>query len=173
MGRPFIDLAPIPGTEDCWVTRFLTFIEPFVDSVREDMQDAARDHYIARIDGESKPRFVTRLDIILKSDPFEPASLPTLRLIQTWLREVLPAHSLVGEVQAECFGITANAQDMAEVTEGDRTRVNALVLMAIFTILLILVRNLILAAYLLVTVLASYFAALGATALVGSMWLGQ
>ena len=73
----------------------------------------------------------------------------------------------------KCFGITANAHDMAEVTEGDRGRVNALVLLAIFTILLVLVRNVVLAAYLLVTVLASYFAALGATVLVASVWLGQ
>src|SRR5207248_6773759 len=109
----------------------------------------------------------------LKSDPFEPESIATLKLIQTWLNDVLPRHSLVGAMQTECFGITANGQDLAEVTEGDRHRVNALVLLAIFAILLVLVRNLTLAAYLLVTVLASYFAALGATVLAGTFWNGQ
>src|SRR5207244_3130901 len=79
----------------------------------------------------------------------------------------------VGKVQAECFGITANGEDLAEVTEADRHRVNVLVLLAIFAILLFLVRNLGFAAYLLVTVLASYFAALGATVLAGTLWAGQ
>ena len=68
---------------------------------------------------------------------------------------------------------TANGKDLAEVTEGDRHRVNALVLLAIFVILVGLVRNLGMAVYLLVTVLASYFAALGATVLVGALWHGQ
>src|SRR5207302_6610273 len=123
----------------------------------------ARDHYVARIEDNdewgAKQRFLTRLDVILKSDPFEQESLATLQLIQTWLKDVLPANSLVGTVRAECYGITANGKDLAEVTEGDRHRVNALVLVAIFAILLVLVRNLVMAAYLLVTVLASYFAA--------------
>src|SRR5262249_40450632 len=125
------------------------------------------------IDGAARPRFVTRLDIVLRTDPFEPESLETLALIQAWLRDVLPKNSLVGDVQAGCFGITANAQDRATVTEADRNRGDALVLLAIFTILVALVRQLVLAAYLLVTVLASYFAALGATVLVATYLFGQ
>jgi RND superfamily putative drug exporter len=180
LGRAFLDLAPVPGS-DGWVTRVLTFLEPIMQSFREEMQDMARDHYVARIQDDApapKQRFITRLDIILKSDPFEQESIATLKLIQTWLDDVLPHHSLVGNVRTEVFGITANGKDLAEVTEGDRHRVNALVLLAIFAILLILVRKPVLAAYLLTTVLASYFAALGATvlaesALAGTLWTGQ
>jgi RND superfamily putative drug exporter len=176
LGKAFLDLSPLPGSEGL-VTRVLTFLEPIVQSFRDEMQELARDHFVARIaDDEganSKQRFVTRLDVILKSDPFEPESIATLNLIQAWLRDVLPRQSLVGNVQAECFGITANGKDLAEVTEGDRHRVNALVLLAIFAILLVLVRNLGLAAYLLATVLASYYAALGATVLAGSLLTGQ
>src|SRR5439155_12109686 len=115
-------------------------------SFRAEMHEMACNHYVAKIaedaDAGSKPRFLTRLDIILKSDPFEPESPATLKLIQTWLNDFLPRYSLVGNVQSECFGITANGQDLAQVTEGDRHRVNALVLLAIFAILLVLVRNL-------------------------------
>ena len=68
---------------------------------------------------------------------------------------------------SECYGITAIGQDLAEVTESDRLRVNGFVLLAILAILLVLVRRVWLAAYLLVTVLASYYAALGATTLAG------
>jgi uncharacterized membrane protein YdfJ with MMPL/SSD domain len=52
-------------------------------------------------------------------------------------------------------------------------RVNCLVLAAILGILLMLVRRVWLACYLLVTVLASYYAALGATLLFGYFWTGQ
>ena len=48
-----------------------------------------------------------------------------------------------------------------------------LVLGGIFLILVVLVRRVWLAAYLLVTVLVSYLAALGATALVGTLWAGR
>jgi RND superfamily putative drug exporter len=113
------------------------------------------------------------LDIVLNCDPFEQESMATLQLIQTWLDHVLPEYSLVGKMQAECFGITANGKDLAVVTEGDRRRVNVLVLLAILVILIALVRNMGLAVYLLITVLASYFAALGATVLVGAYWNGQ
>ncbi len=184
LGMGLINLAPMPGTESCWITRALTLLEPLIENFREDMYDLAREHYVAKISGDTEPdatgaagsaapRYVTRLDIILKSDPFDNQSIATLKLIQTWLNDVLPKYSLVGKVQAECYGITANGQDLAEVTEADRHRVNALVLLAIFVILFALVRHLGLAAYLLVTVLASYFAALGATVLMGALWSGQ
>src|SRR5581483_7016101 len=69
------------------------------------------------------------------------------------------------------------ARDLAQVTERDRRRVNALVLTGVFLILLLLVRRFWLAAYLLLTVLFSYYCTLGATALVGTLWsdrpLGQ
>jgi RND superfamily putative drug exporter len=61
---------------------------------------------------------------------------------------------------------------LAHVTEGDRWRVNGLVLAAILLILLALVRRFVLSIYLLVTVLASYYAALGATVLAGTLWTG-
>ena len=62
---------------------------------------------------------------------------------------------------------------MASVTESDRLRVNGFVLLAILAILVLLVRRVWLALYLLVTVLASYYAALGATMLLGVVLTGQ
>lgn len=153
----------------------ILLVAPLLDDLRREVQQTAREHYTAQLpaDGNSGPRWVTRLDVVLKSDPFEPASAETLGLIQTWLHEQMPTYRFLhGPVQSECFGITANGQDLAEVTEGDRCRVNCLVLAAILLILLVLVRRLWLALYLLVTVLASYYAALGATALMSAYWLG-
>jgi RND superfamily putative drug exporter len=55
----------------------------------------------------------------------------------------------------------------------DRARINVLVLGAILLILLVLVRQPWMAIYLLTTVLLSYYATLGATALLGSVWHGR
>jgi RND superfamily putative drug exporter len=66
-----------------------------------------------------------------------------------------------------------NARDLARITESDRLRINALVLAGIFLILLLLVRRPWLAAYLLLTVLFSYYATLGATTLMAHFWHGR
>jgi putative drug exporter of the RND superfamily len=154
----------------------ILLLEPLLDDLRKEVLHTACEHYVAQIGaGEGvKKRYVTRLDVILHSDPFEHESTETLALIQTWLREELPHHAFIkGEIGAECYGITANGQDLEEVTEGDRRRVNGLVLAAILLILVVLVRQLWVAVYLLVTVLASYYAALGATALLSVLWTGS
>ena len=156
------------------IAQILAMVRPMIDDFRSTMRDKAKDHYLATIDRRGKPYHVTRLDVVLSTDPFSPTSNETLRLIRTWLHEELPRTSLTKmPIQAECFGVTANAMDLAEVTESDRQRVNLLVLGAIFVILLALVRRLWLAGYLLFTVLASYYAALGATALMGVFWTGH
>jgi RND superfamily putative drug exporter len=112
--------------------------------------------------------------VVLRSDPFAPRSGETLAVIQTWLRDELPRQAAgLGGVGAECYGVTVNARDLARVTESDRLRVNVLVIGGIFVILVVLVRRPWLAAYLLGTVLLSYLAALGATALAGTLWTGR
>ncbi|HLN29309.1 MAG TPA: MMPL family transporter [Gemmataceae bacterium] len=135
---------------------------------------AARKFYVAELGDDSERRFVTRLDVVLRSDPFDAASLETLELIEVWLAKELPGTvASFGDVRAECYSATVNARDLANVTEADRTRVDLLVLGGIFLILLVLVRRPWLAAYLLLTVLVSYYATLGATALVGTCWSGR
>jgi putative drug exporter of the RND superfamily len=145
----------------------IEFLQPLLDDLRQEINQTAREHYVGRIKNpRGGARYVTRLDVVLHSDPFAPVSAETLAVIQTWLHEELPKYRFIkSPVQAECGGITANTQDLADVTESDRRRVNSLVLAAIFAILLVLVRRVWMALYLLVTVLASYYAALGATAL--------
>jgi RND superfamily putative drug exporter len=69
--------------------------------------------------------------------------------------------------------VTVHARDLAAVISRDRARINGLVLAGIFVILLVLVKRPLLAAYLLATVLLSYFAALGLTALFASYWAGK
>jgi RND superfamily putative drug exporter len=148
-----------------------------VHSLGEQISKTAGEFYLSRIPGESyaaPDRHVTRLDVVLKTDPFDPQSAETLGLVQLWLRERLEERSAeLGPVRAECYGVTVNARDLAQVTESDRLRINLLVLGGIFLILLFVVRHAGTAAYLLATVLFSYYATLGATTLMGYCWGGR
>ena len=96
-------------------------------------------------------------------------------MIQHWLREDLPKTAAAGlsDLQAETYGVTVIARDLAQITESDRARINGLVLVGIFLILLVLVRKPWLAGYLLLTVLFSYYATLGATTLLSWQWHGR
>jgi RND superfamily putative drug exporter len=152
-----------------------------LNGVNERLRAKAREHYAVRLPGkpgDNHPRYVTRLDVILNTDPFAPASQPGLRLIETWVHQELP-NTIQGlePVRGEVYGITVNARDLAEVTEGDRVWINTLVVAGIFLILWLLVRrerfSWLLAGYLLVTVLLSYLATLGATTLLAHWWDGR
>jgi RND superfamily putative drug exporter len=175
LGSPIKPTPPeIQGTS--LLSGFLKTVRKNIDGAMEQAQLAARQFYVARLpEGSSRgPRFVTRLDVVFDSDPFGTASKETLELIQIWLRDFLPRSvGALGGVQAECYGVTVSSQDLAQVTEADRARVNLLVLGGIFLILLLLVRKPWLAAYLLVTVLLSYYATLGATVLAGHFYSGR
>lgn len=128
----------------------------------------ANDHYLAEIPGPDGPKFVTRLDVVLESDPFERKSIETLDSIEAWLRTQLP-----DGIRAECYGVTVHTRDMEKMIEKDRSRVNLLVLGGVLVILLLVVRKPWLALYLLATVLLSYYATLGATALFAMWWGGK
>lgn len=156
------------------LTGLMTTVRKDINRVLETADQAARDFYVTRLEGDQGPRYVTRLDVVMRSDPFDVASATTLDEIQIWLNEVLPPTvGHLGNVESECYGVTVSSRDLAEVTEADRSRVNALVLFGIFVILLAVVRSPWLAAYLLITVLFSYYATLGATALAGHLWVGR
>ena len=56
------------------------------DFIRAQAERIAQQHYLASVPGASQgSQFVTRLDIVLRSDPFAPESIDTLNVIQTWL----------------------------------------------------------------------------------------
>jgi RND superfamily putative drug exporter len=142
----------------------------------DQVQRSARPFYLASVPPAAGglPRNVARLDVVLGTDPFDPRSAATLDDIQYWLREEMPRQGgFAASVQAETYGVTVCARDLAAVTESDRLRINVLVTGGVFLILLALVRRPWLAAYLLATVLLSYLATLGATTLFAWLSLGK
>jgi RND superfamily putative drug exporter len=172
LGEPLDPPAPCPATNGL----LGGFMRHMVQGVNERVACSAKEYYLAdppTAAGDA-PRRVTRLDVVLKTDPFDPRSNDALDLIQTWLNVDLPRSAAAfGPVRAECYGVTIGARDLAEVTESDRFRIDGLVLAGVFLILLVLVRSPALAAYLLASVLFSYFATLGATTLAAWLWGGR
>jgi RND superfamily putative drug exporter len=172
-----VPLLPSPHVEPTPPKRGFTLKglgTSLTNGINEQIHRQAKQHYVARLGKDGSPRYVTRLDVVPRTDPFDPKSLPTLELLQIWLRDEMPrTPNGMGNVRAECYGVTVNARDLAQVTEADRVRINALVLAGVFMILLIVVRKPWLAAYLLVTVLFSYYATLGATTLMATFWSGR
>jgi RND superfamily putative drug exporter len=156
---------PVPGL---LATRGGAFGDAFAKA-----RTAALAHYVSSVADGGHKRHVTRIDVVLNSDPFDADSVATMQLVERWVHDELPHQAAVKGVRAEVFGVTANAHDLAQVTESDRLRVNVLILAGIFLILLVLVRRPGFALYLLLTVLFSYFATLGATRLAGFLWTGH
>jgi RND superfamily putative drug exporter len=146
-----------------------------VQGFNDQVLRSARPFYLATVNRQNaEVRYVARLDVVLRTDPFDPKSFSSLEDIQCWLREVMPLDGdFARSVRAETYGVTVNARDLANVTESDRHRINVLVTGGVFLILLVLVRRPWLAAYLLVTVLFSYLAALGATTLFAHYGFGR
>lgn len=162
--------SPAKGGNAPGKNLFAALMNNMAAKVQDEIDRATRGHYLAR----SGDRHVTRLDVVLKTEPFAPKSAETLEVIQAWVREALPplAASL-RDVRGETYGITVSSKDLAVVTESDRLRINFMVLAGIFLILLFLVRHFGLSVYLLATVLLSYYATLGATTLMAHYWHGR
>jgi RND superfamily putative drug exporter len=170
LGKPIPELAPEAPLQS--TNRFSDLIRTAkngLNGLASASFKKAATYYTARVDGLEGAEYVTRLDVVLQSDPFSPESIATLEQIETWLKIQRPA----GVIRGECYGVTVHSRDTERVVDRDRRRVNSLVLLGVFLILMVLVRKFWLAFYLLATVLLSYFATLGATALFATFWYGK
>jgi RND superfamily putative drug exporter len=170
LGHPLEEAAASPQTlplRAVW--------QRVVQGVNDQVLRSARSVYMSALKGQDgPPRHIARLDVVLRTDPFDPMSIATLDDLQYWLREEMPANGRFAQgVRSEMYGVTVNARDLETVTEHDRHRINGLVTGGVFLILLALVRRPWLAAYLLLTVLFSYLATLGATTLFAHYGFGR
>ncbi len=170
LGKPLPDLNYLSGlSPKTAVGGLARGLRKELNALFDKSIQKALQRYVGKIDGASGPEFVTRLDLVLKSDPFGPESVAGLEAVEAYLRSDLPASC----GRAECYGVTVHARDMGVLIGRDRLRVNMLVLAGILLILIVLVRKIWLALYLLATVLLSYYATLGLTALFAMWWSGQ
>lgn len=105
---------------------------------------------------------VTRLEMTAELDPFARDSIEQLTRLEGEIAKLLP-EPLKANTSIFVSGSTASIRDLKAVTDRDQVRIDLLVVVSVFFILVILLRRVALCTYLILTVLFSYLVALGAT----------
>lgn len=169
LGKPLPEIGePAPATSKDRLTGALSQLRRSVGNLLKQSLQRANDVFTSRIHRGEQVRHVARIDVVLKTDPFAPTSIDTLGTIEAFLRTQVPAGW-----EWEVYGVTVHTRDMADLIARDQMRVNLLVTGGVLLILFIVVRSVWLALYLLGTVLLTYYATLGATALFATFWAGR
>ena len=121
-----------------------------------------RERYVSTVDNLAQR--LAKFDVILEDNPFSPQATTTLNV----LRGLLDAEThRVGSpwfgAQVVTAGTTVGITDLRLITQGDQNRIQILVTIGVWLVLIVLLRHLILSTYLIFTVLLSYFSTLGIT----------
>jgi RND superfamily putative drug exporter len=130
------------------------------DVRRQILTEAAEQRYTSDL-GERKAT-ATRLEIIFETGPFDRESARSLSRVEQAIRQELPPDT---RADAAMFvaGPTASVRDLANVMQRDRVRIEVLVMVSVFVVLVLLLREFVVPVYLLLSVLFSYFVTLGVT----------
>lgn len=129
---------------------------------RTAMNAAVMNYYIS-----PKDRSVTRLFVVFDVPPFSTAALDTVERVADVVEQFVArndhplSHAALG-----LGGTPAAVNDLRNVTQADQRRINILVVVAVYAVLVLLLGRPGFCVYLLLTVLFSYFATLGITDLV-------
>jgi len=110
---------------------------------------------------------VTRLELVFNSDPFARDSIDEFRRFRERFGEYLPKE--IADAKFIFSGATPSLSDLKDVTDRDQIRIDGLVLLGIFLILVVLLRRPGVCAYLMLSVFLGYLATLGITFMV--FWL--
>jgi RND superfamily putative drug exporter len=107
---------------------------------------------------------VTRLELVFNVDPFSRESMQLRTAINQLVRQftATPGTALSGASHTFA-GITSTTYDLQSITQSDQKRVNVLVVIAVYLILVLLLKKPGVCIYLMFTVLFSYYATLGLT----------
>ena len=111
------------------------------------------------------PGDVTRLELVLSHDPFSIEAIEVLQKVDEHLESLRVSDPYWSGSRFVFSGTTAAIRDLRKVTTADNVRIQILVVLAVFVILLILLRRPIVCIYLILSVLFSYFVTIGATEL--------
>lgn len=141
-----------------------------------------RNHQAAqRYFRSSDPRYaqrLTRLDVIVNGNPFSEETVAIVEGIEQQLTSgIASGDPELQNTKVLMTGATPSIIDLRSVTLQDNRRIKIAVVIAVFTVLLIVIRRIRLCLYLIATVLLSYYATLGLTqwffqAAYGSDWVG-
>jgi len=115
---------------------------------------------------------VTRMDLVLEADPLSRDSIQRLAAIEEGVKRALPAE-LAAHAEVSLLGPTAGLRDLKSVADQDRTKIYVLVVLAVFSVLVLLLRNIGTSSFLIFSVVFSYLATLGMTYVVFRMLGGS
>lgn len=124
-------------------------------------------HYVS--DRGAFAGHVTRVDVMFKTDPFSRDSIRRFEEFQQAVPRLLPESLRPASLdprsatQLYFLGPTSSIRDLKRVTGQDQLRINVLVIVSVFVVLVALVRQLAIAGYLIVSVFFSYLVTLGLT----------
>jgi len=107
---------------------------------------------------------VTRLDLILQYDPFSLEAEQTLVRVEQRLQSIRSdAESPWHNATFVFSGMSADLRDLKRVTQSDNRRIQILVVLAVFAVLLVMLRRPLVSLYMIATVLFSYYVTMGVT----------
>ncbi len=119
-------------------------------------------HYVA-MEGDYAGD-VTRLDLILQFDPFSLEAEEVLQRVEQKLQAIRDgADSTWHNATFVYSGMAADLRDLKRVTQSDNRRIQILVVLAVFAVLLVMLRRPLVSLYMIGTVLFSYYITLGVT----------
>ena len=128
-----------------------------------------RERYLSNVEGMEGA--MTRLEVILSSDPFSQESLDWLEKIDQRLQAELhnpESPWFRGDQQQpstefDLVGVTAGIRDLKAVTSSDLRLIQPLVICAVLAVLLLLLREIAVSVFVMVTVLLGYLVTMGIT----------
>ena len=137
----------------------LSFLEA---SLRRATLFKAQQHYVSQ--AEAFNGSMTQIDFVSSNDPFSRDSIRQfVELKEDVLAEARKFLSSDAKLDVYGIGPTASIRDLKTVTDRDQRVVDSLVLMGIFLILVVLLRQITIPVYLIISVFFSYLVTLGAT----------
>lgn len=156
------------------VTAVRSLAEPLGDkpqwSIRQRDKNILRQHRLTKsIFLAQSPKHqgnVTRFELVLNHDPFSSDAIETLSRVEAFLKtQRKQPDSFWKDAKFAFAGTTAGIRDLRDVTRSDRTRIQVLVVLAVYLVLIVILRQPIVCLYLIASVLFSYFITIGATEL--------
>lgn len=117
---------------------------------------------------------VARFELILEHDPFSLEAIRVVDDVQRRLHQLADApESFWHGTEFAMTGTTAAIRDLRQVTRRDNVLIQILVVLAVFLVLLVLLRRPVVCIYMMLTVLFSYYVTMGITSLVFQLTYGE
>ena len=108
---------------------------------------------------------VARFELVLKYEPFSLEAINVLNQVESLVNKKSEAAGYWRDTQFVFSGTTAAIRDLRTVTRADNIKIQFLVALGVLAVLLVLLRRPFICVYLILSVLFSYYATLGATEL--------